>query len=80
MNKLLQTPSTNSLLKKYRKQGIDKSSIEDPLERVSTKMPNSKLKFKLKKFSENDVEKTLKQIKKKKSSGYDGLTQDKNEW
>ena len=39
-------------------------------------MANSKLKFSLKEVNENEVGKTLKQIKKKKSSGYDGLTQD----
>ena len=33
------------------KQGIDKSNIEDPLERLSKKMSNSKLKFRLEKVS-----------------------------
>ena len=50
--------------------------IEDPLERLNKKMSKSTLKFSLKKVNENDISLALKKIKKKKSAGHDGLTQE----
>jgi hypothetical protein len=59
------------------KENVDKEYMEDPLKRLKAKMENKNLKFKLRKVSEKTVGKAMKQMSKKKSSGMDGLSQDK---
>ena len=58
------------------KEGIDKTQTVDPLEKLSERMKNNKSTFNLKKVSEMQVEKTLKSMKKKKSAGMDGISQE----
>ena len=59
------------------KDGIDKTRIVDPIEKLSERMKNNKSKFSLKTVSESQLSKTLRKMKKKKSSGVDGLSQEK---
>ena len=58
------------------KKGIDKSKIVDPLEKLEKKMKNNTSKFNLKIVTEADLKNTLKKMKKKKSAGTDGLSQE----
>jgi hypothetical protein len=50
--------------------------VEDPLEKLRKKMAKKNLKFSLKTVSEKKVYKAICSLKKKKSSGSDGLTQE----
>ena len=58
------------------KEGINKDLIEDPLTKLKEKMKDYKLQFSLKTVSTSKVSKTMKQMKKKKSSVIDGLSQE----
>ena len=58
------------------KQNIDLSIIKDPLEKLKKKMEGKNLKFSLKPVSEKTVKKAMDQMKKKTSSGKDGLSQE----
>ena len=58
------------------KSNIDPSHIKDPLERISAKVKDKNLKFSLKTVTVKAVEKIMKQMKKKKSKGKDGISQE----
>ena len=58
------------------KNSIDKSLIEDPLIKLKDKMENRNLKFSLKTVTEKMVSKVMRSLKKKKSKGEDGISQD----
>ena len=58
------------------KNSIDKSLIEDPLIKLRDKMENRNLKFSLKTVTEKMVSKVMRSLKKKKSKGEDGISQD----
>ena len=58
------------------KQNIDLSIIKDPLEKLKKKMEGKNLKFSLKPVSEKTVKKAMDKMKKKTSSGKDGLSQE----
>ena len=58
------------------KSNIDINLKEDPLSRLSKKMEHRNLKFNLKTVSVKTVIKAIKSMKKKKSSGIDGVTQE----
>ena len=61
------------------KSGIDKDFVEEPLNKLKVRIEKDhpKLKFKLKSVTISQVKKSLKKMKNKKSSGIDGLTQEK---
>ena len=58
------------------KNNIDKSKIEDPIVKLKEKMKDNKSTFEFKKVSHKEMEKHLKNLKSKKSSGLDGLSQE----
>ena len=58
------------------KSNIDPCHIKDPLERISAKVKDKNLKFSLKTVTVKAVEKIMKQMKKKKSKGKDGISQE----
>ena len=58
------------------KEGIDPSFVKDPMEKISEKVKNKNLKFELRPVTVNAVEKIMKQMKKKKSKGADGIPQE----
>ena len=58
------------------KDGIDKNIITDPLEKLEKKMKKKNLVFSLKTVTEKKVLKAINSLKKKKSSGIDGLSQE----
>ena len=58
------------------KTGIDPQLIEDPLGKLKMKFKDKKLKFELKQVSQSKVAKALRKMKKKKSAGIDGLSQE----
>ena len=57
------------------KDKIDKDIIVDPLEKLKEKMSTKQLKFEIKTITKEVVNNALKKMKKKKSSGSDGLSQ-----
>ena len=58
------------------KDKIDKTNIEDPLDKLRSKMADRNLKFALKTVTEKTVSKVMRSLKKKTSKGEDGLSQD----
>ena len=58
------------------KSKIDNEYKEDPLEKLKQKLENKKLKFEIKQVTTKQVNEALKKIKKKKSAGSDGLSQE----
>ena len=58
------------------KENIDPARIKDPLEKLVKKVKGRNLKFSLKTVTEIKVKKILKGMKKKKSAGPDGLSQE----
>ena len=58
------------------KQNIDNVYKEDPFPKLKQKLKYIKSKFKLKKITQKQMAKTIKTIKKKKSAGIDGLSQE----
>ena len=58
------------------KANIDKSDQADPLEKIKNKVKDMNLKFSLKTVTVKAVRKIMKQMKKKKSKGNDGITQE----
>ena len=60
------------------KKGIDKSYVIDPLEKMKEKKVGMKKQsdFELKPVSQKTVEKALSRMKKKKSAGVDGASQE----
>ena len=58
------------------KANIDKSNVKDPLEKIKNKVKDMNLKFALKPVTVKVVRKIMKQMKKKKSKGNDGITQE----
>ena len=58
------------------KENIDPEYIGDPLAKLKKKHENNVCKFALKQVSPNKLTKILKKLKKKKSSGNDGLPQE----
>ena len=58
------------------KENIDQSKVEDPCTRLKEKMESKNITFKLKLVSEKMVLKTIKNMKNKKSSGLDEITQE----
>ena len=51
--------------------------MKDPLEKLKKKMESNTTKFSLKQVKLKKVKEALKKIKKKKSAGLDGLSQEK---
>ena len=60
---------------KKLKANIDPNFKSDPLIRLTKKMENKNLKFSLKTVTVKTVTKAMKDMKKKKSAGMDGITQ-----
>ena len=58
------------------KEGIDRTLITDPLEKLATKMKSKNLKFSIRTVTEKKVLKAICSLKKKKSSGADGISQE----
>ena len=58
------------------KRGIDKTLIEDPLQRLKERMKNNACTMEFKTVSQKQLKTHLKKLKKKKSSGIDGLSQE----
>ena len=58
------------------KKGIDPQYSEDPLAKLKEKLKDNKLQFNLKQVSQSKVAKALRKMKKKKSAGIDGLSQE----
>ena len=58
------------------KENIDKRYVEEPLEKLKKKMENKNLKFTLKTTTETKVRKAMLSLRKKKSSGKDGISQE----
>ena len=58
------------------KDNIDQNYNEDPFAKLEEKMKPKNLKFSLKKVTEKTVLKTIRNLKNKKSSGLDELTQE----
>ena len=58
------------------KKNIDKKYLEEPLEKLKKKMDNKNLKFTLKTVTEKKVRKAMLSLRKKKSSGKDGISQE----
>ena len=58
------------------KENIDQTYVKDPLIKLKKKMKGNKATFKLKKVNVNTIQKALKKMNKKKSSGWDGLSQE----
>ena len=50
------------------KEGIKPNLISDPLTKLAAKMENNKNRFSLKKITQHKLKKTIKQLKRKKSS------------
>ena len=59
------------------KTGINPQMIEDPLGKLREKMKDNKQEFSLKTVTQLKVAKSLRKLKRKKSSGNDGLSQEK---
>ena len=57
------------------KEKIDPNLVSDPLSKLKEVMKNNKKSFSLKTISISDLKQTIKNLKPKKSSGLDGLTQ-----
>ena len=49
---------------------------KDPLEKLKKRMAGKNLKFSLRQVTENQVKKAIESLKKKKSSGLDGVSQE----
>ena len=58
------------------RENIDQKMVTDPTEKLKKKMERKNLRFSLKTVSEKKVYKAICSLKKKKSSGSDGLTQE----
>ena len=58
------------------KENIDKNLVREPLEKLKKKMEQRNLKFSLKTVSEKKVRKAMDAMKKKKSAGLDGISQE----
>ena len=58
------------------KGNIDQSMVEDPLVRLKEKMKNNKHKLEFKAITQKQLKNHFKKLKKKKSSGLDGLSQE----
>ena len=58
------------------KSKIDQEYVSDPLEKLEKKLKNKSLKFDLKRVTEKSLKEAFKKIKKKKSSGCDGVSQE----
>ena len=58
------------------KEGIDKDYVKEPLEKLKKKLEKKNLKFSLKTVSEEVVKKAMNKMKKKKSAGVDGISQE----
>ena len=58
------------------KRNINKEYVKDPLEKLKRKMERKNLKFKLKTVTEKKVKKAMLSLKKKKSAGKDGISQE----
>ena len=58
------------------KKNADQEMVEDPLARLRKRMSTKSCKFNLKKLSKEKVQEGFTKMKKKKSSGSDGLTQE----
>ena len=58
------------------KKNIDPEMKKDPLEKLRKKMQGRNLKFSLKPVTEKTVKKAMHAMKKKKSAGRDGISQE----
>ena len=58
------------------KGNINKDYVKEPLERLRKKMERKNLKFTLKTVTEKKVKKAMMSLKKKKSAGNDGISQE----
>ena len=58
------------------KDNIEQSDVVDPLDKLKTKMEGNTCKFSLKSIKKKKLIKIMKKLKKKKSAGVDGLSQD----
>ena len=58
------------------KESIDSNLIEEPLDKLRQKMADKNLNFTLKTVTERTVSKVMRSLKKKKSKGEDGISQD----
>jgi len=58
------------------KSGIDQKYVKEPLEKLRKKMEQKKIKFRLKTVTEKMVYKAMCSLKKKKSAGVDGISQE----
>ena len=58
------------------KENIDTNMVEDPLGKLRKKLENKGLQFSIKKINIKTLKESLKKMKKKKSSGFDGLSQE----
>ena len=56
--------------------GIDKKLVEDPFSKLKDKMKDKKCKLEFKTVSQRKLKLHLKKLKKKKSYGLDGLSQE----
>jgi hypothetical protein len=57
------------------KEKIDKTQMKDPTRKLEEKIKEKKLNFTIKAVTENKVKRTMESMKKKKSSGLDGISQ-----
>ena len=57
------------------KENIDKDYIGDTLKKMKKKFVNNQSKFSLKKITQKQLTKMINKLKKKRSSGLEGLTQ-----
>jgi hypothetical protein len=58
------------------KENIDQSYVKEPLEKLRKKMEKKNIKFSLKTVTEKSVKKAMQGMKKKKSAGKDGISQE----
>jgi hypothetical protein len=59
------------------KSGIDQKYVKEPVTKLRKKMEQKKIKFSLKTVSEKNCLQSMSSLKKKKSAGVDGISQEK---
>ena len=59
------------------KETIEKNYVKEPLEKLRKKMEKRNIKFALKTVTEEKVKKAMLSLKKKRSAGKDGISQEK---
>jgi hypothetical protein len=78
MRRKLQTSSTTFFVEKILllKSGIEQKYVKEPLAKLRKKMEQKKINLSLKTVSEKTDYKAMCSVKKKKSAGVDGISQE----